>query len=160
MNAGARRPFLRPARTSHMDAFTDLPLLGRLLAPPGADYHGVLERARADAAPRHREAARHLGVCADRLRDLAPDELEELYRETFGPDERAALATAAQRLATGGPPTTLEALSVLEPMLPRLTADRNPLSPLFKAIICLLLAAVPAGGSAPLRRASRAEPQW
>jgi nitrate reductase assembly molybdenum cofactor insertion protein NarJ len=128
----------------------DLRLLRPLVVSPGPHYGADLERARAEATRHHLEAARHLGLFDERLRDLAPDELEELYRETFSPAEQAALAGAAGAMA-GSPASAEAALAVLERLLPRLSVERNPYAPLFKAICCLLIAAATASEMGRMR---------
>jgi len=134
----------------------DLRLLAPLVSRPGADYQASLEVARRHCAGPHPEAARHLGLFEDRLRELAPDELEELFRETFAPADQAALADAAGALLDGQ--NGARRLAVLERLLPSLAAARNPFTLLFRALCCLLIAeAVPAGAVALVRSASDSE---
>jgi nitrate reductase assembly molybdenum cofactor insertion protein NarJ len=123
----------------------DSPFNARLLAPlvtrPTADYHASIETARRAAAPAHPEAARHLGLFGDRLRDLAADELDELYRETFTLADQTALCDAAAVFLAAGPEgSAVAALPVFERLLPSLAEMRNPFTLLFKALCCLLIA--------------------
>jgi len=123
-----------------MEAPFSLRLLAPLVSRPSADYQARLECARRSTAGSYPEAARHLGLFRDRLKDLAPDELEELYRETFTLSDQAELAEAAGvflRAPDGREAMT--ALPVFERLLPSLAAVRNPFTLLFKALCCLLI---------------------
>jgi nitrate reductase assembly molybdenum cofactor insertion protein NarJ len=123
-----------------MDVAFDLRLAAPLVKQPTPAYHAQLERARL-AAGSHVDASRDFGRFAERLKDLAVDELEELYRETFAPADRGALADAAALFESAGPTgAATAALPVFERLLPSLAADRNPFTLLFKALCCLLIA--------------------
>jgi hypothetical protein len=124
-----------------MEARFNLRLLAPLVSRPTAGYQAQVERARIDAVARHPEAARPLGLFGDRLKDLAADELDELYGETFTLSDQAALADAAGVFLageTGG--QAILTLPVFERLLPGLDAARNPFTLLFKALCCLLIA--------------------
>jgi nitrate reductase assembly molybdenum cofactor insertion protein NarJ len=112
------------------------------LGRPGAGY---LKRVRAHAsavAPHSGEAARQLGLFADRVSDLATAELQELHDETFGAGRaegaaREAMRLARQRISPSGVPG---ALDMLAPLLDRLDADRTPFAFVVRALCCVLLA--------------------
>jgi len=144
-----------------MHAPFNLRLLAPLVTRPAADYHARLDRARAEAATPHPEAARHMGLFGDRLTDLTTEELDELYRETFTSAEQAALADAAELFVAGSDGhRAVLALPVFEQLLPSLAAARNPFTLLFKALCCLLIAeglGTPFTGSFVHRSSSEAE---
>ena len=120
----------------------DAPLeLARILKPPDNDYLSLLERIRSAIAPVSIDAARHLDIFIGRIQDLSPDELVELYEETFSgdltPARELVAALAARRLKNEEIVSVSKALTTL---LERLDADRNPFAIPVKAL-CLLLAA-------------------
>lgn len=124
-----------------MEAPFNLRMLAPLVTRPTADYHARVERARRAVAAASPEAARHLGLFADRLKDLAPDELDELFRETFTLSDQASLAEAAGVfLSAPDGRLAATALPVFERLLPSLASMRNPFTLLFKALCCVVIA--------------------
>jgi nitrate reductase assembly molybdenum cofactor insertion protein NarJ len=118
----------------------DVDLLAALLRAPGQDYLALVERMRLEVAGVAPEAARHFGMFAERVRELDEAELEELYRESFGPADAVALRHAAGQMPVAGCGGCGDALQELERLLPALEAARNPFAVLFKAIVVLLIA--------------------
>ena len=121
----------------------DVDLLAGLLRPPARDYLARVERLRLEAAAVAPEAGRHLGMFAERVRELDEAELEELYRESFTPAEAVALRRAADRLREAGSGDGGLALEEVERLLPSLDAARNPFAVLFKGICVLLMTSRP-----------------
>ena len=112
-----------------------------VLTPPDADYLSLIEGIRSAIAPQSIDVARHLDVFIRRIQDLSPDELVELYDETFSGDLKAARELAS--ILTTRPLATEEVVpvsKVLMALLERLEADRNPFAVPVRAL-CLLLAA-------------------
>jgi hypothetical protein len=118
----------------------DVDLLAALLRAPGQDYLALVERLRLEVAGAAPEAARHFGMFAERVRELDEAELEELYRESFGPVDAVALRRAAGEMRQSGCGACGDALRELERLLPSLESARNPFGVLFKAIVVLLIA--------------------
>jgi nitrate reductase assembly molybdenum cofactor insertion protein NarJ len=115
--------------------------LAMVLERPAADYLSLIERARSAIAPQSIDAARQLDVFIRRIEDLSPDELVELYEETFSgdltPTRELASALTARRLENE---EILSVSRLLTTLLERLDADRNPFAVPVRAL-CLLLAA-------------------
>lgn len=115
--------------------------LAMVLERPAADYLSLIERARSAIAPQSIDAARQLEAFIRRIEDLSPDELVELYEETFSgdltPTRELASALAARRLENE---EIVSVSKVLTTLLERLDADRNPFAIPVRAL-CLLLAA-------------------
>ncbi|HXE80039.1 MAG TPA: hypothetical protein VNK41_04760 [Vicinamibacterales bacterium] len=122
-----------------MEAARNLSLFAPLLLRPTGEYHAHLDRARCAADRTHPEAARHLGLFAERLRGLGPEELDELHRETFTLADQAALGDAAAAFLKPGERDAMRMLPVFERLLPSLAEMRNPFTLLFKALCCLLI---------------------
>jgi hypothetical protein len=118
----------------------DVDLLAALLRAPGQDYLARVDGMRLDVAGIAPEAARHFGMFAERVRDLDEAELEELYRESFGPADAVALRRAADQMRVAGCAACGDALREVERLLPALESARNPFAVLFKAIVVLLIA--------------------
>ena len=112
-----------------------------VLTPPDADYLSLIEGIRSAIAPQSIDVARHLEVFIRRIQDLSPDELVELYDETFSgdltPARELASILAARPLANE---EIIPVSKVLTALLERLEADRNPFAVPVRAL-CLLLAA-------------------
>lgn len=125
--------------------------LAALLGPPARDYLAEVDRLRRAVAGASPEAARHLGMFAERVRELDEAELEELYRESFGPGDAVALRHVAEALRVSGPAASETALEEIGRLLAPLESARNPFAVLFKAVSVLLLTR-PAG---PARRSRR-----
>ena len=129
-----------PAYCRDMLAADALHQLAMVLTPPGADYLSLIEGIRSATAPESIDVARHLEVFIRRIQDLSPDELIELYDETFSRDltrVRELASTLATRPLAG---EEIVAVSkVLTALLERLEADRNPFAVPVRAL-CLLLA--------------------
>jgi nitrate reductase assembly molybdenum cofactor insertion protein NarJ len=126
-----------------MNAADEVQSVAAALERPGTDYRERLERAaRAVTMARSGEAARQLGVFAERVRDLTVDELLELYDETFGRPTARDFQAIVRRLmrASAGPDDAAAATGALVPVLDRLEAARNPFAYAVKALCCLLLA--------------------
>ena len=126
---------------SDMLAADALHQLAMVLKPPEADYLSLIERTQSAIAPASTDAARHLEVFVRRIQDLSPDELMELYDETFSGDLSPARDLAATLATT--PLANEEIVSVstvLTSLLKRLEADRNPFAVVVRAL-CLVLAA-------------------
>ena len=117
----------------------DLEVLAALLRPPGQGYLSLIERARQEAAPISPDAARHFLLFAGRVGELDEAELEELYRESFGPTEAVALRHAADQMRVSPCAACASALPEVERLLAPLESARNPFAVLFKAICVLLL---------------------
>lgn len=112
-----------------------------VLTRPGADYLSLIENIRSAIASQSIDVARHLEVFIRRIQDLSPDELVELYDETFRGDLASARELAAT-LATGSLANEeiVSLAKVLTVLLKRLEADRNPFAVPVRAL-CLSLAA-------------------
>lgn len=125
-----------------MAARDDVQRVAAALARPRTGY---LKRVKADGtaiAARSGEAARQLGVFADRIADLTIAELRELHQETFGEgalENTGALAIRLARHRTDAADARL-ALDVLARVLDRLEADRNPFAYVVRALCCVLMA--------------------
>jgi nitrate reductase assembly molybdenum cofactor insertion protein NarJ len=130
-----------------MNAADEVQSVAATLERPGADYRERLERARAVTMARSGEAARQLGVFAERVRDLTLDELLELYDETFGRPTARDVQAIVRRLmrAPAEPDDAAAATGALVPILDRLEAVRNPFAYAVRALCCVLLAR-PHGG--------------
>jgi nitrate reductase assembly molybdenum cofactor insertion protein NarJ len=112
-----------------------------VLTPPDADYLSLIEGIRSAIAPQSIDVARHLEVFIRRIQDLSPDELVELYDETFSGDLKATRELAS--ILTTRPLATEEVVAVskvLTTLLERLETERNPFAVPVRAL-CLLLAA-------------------
>ena len=110
------------------------------LAKPGDGYVAGLDDACETIREESLEAARHLAMFLNRVRDLRLDELQELHAETFergrcAADPVAELACVLTSSADAG--TVLDAIVSA---LPRLDSDRNPFACAVRALACLLLA--------------------
>jgi len=126
-----------------MAARDDVQRVAATLARPRAGY---LRRVRAHAAAlatRSGEAARQLGLFADRIGDLGTAELQELHDETFGPHggvaDAASVGVQLSRHHASAAEARL-ALDMYARMLDRLEADRNPFAFVVRALCCVLLA--------------------
>lgn len=125
-----------------MAARDDVQRVAAALARPRTGY---LKRVKADGtaiAARSGEAARQLGVFADRIADLTIAELRELHQETFGEgalENTGALAIRLARHRTDAADARL-ALDVLARVLDRLEVDRNPFAYVVRALCCVLMA--------------------
>jgi nitrate reductase assembly molybdenum cofactor insertion protein NarJ len=125
-----------------MAARDDVQRVAALLRRPGAGY---VKRVRAHAAALalgSGEAARQLGLFADRVGDLATPELQELHDETFGRGRAHGAAREAIRLARHrtGPGDVRASLDLFAPLLERLDTERNPFALVLRALCCVLLA--------------------
>ena len=131
-----------------MIAADEVQSVAATLERPGADYGERLERARAVTMTRSGEAARQLGVFAERVRDLTLDELLELYDETFGRPTARDVQAIVRRLmrSSAGAEDAAAAIGALVPVLDRLEAARNPFAYAAKALCCVLLARANHGG--------------
>jgi nitrate reductase assembly molybdenum cofactor insertion protein NarJ len=111
-----------------------------VLERPDGDYLSLIERTRSAIAPQSIDAARHLELFIRRIQDLAPDELVELYEETFSGDLTTTRELASALAARPLENEEIVSLSkVLTTLLERLDADRNPFAVPVK-VLCLLLA--------------------
>jgi nitrate reductase assembly molybdenum cofactor insertion protein NarJ len=127
---------------AEMAVLDDIQRVAAILERPRAGYLQRLGRTPPAIAPRSGEAARQLGVFAERIEALSIDELRELHDETFRSAELGTLAALASTLARR-PPDRAEAraaIDALAPMLDRLDADRNPFAYVVRALCCVLLA--------------------
>jgi nitrate reductase assembly molybdenum cofactor insertion protein NarJ len=123
--------------------------LARALDVPGEGYHDAIAALVDALAPVRLDAARMVTGFLDRVADLAPLELQELFSQTFD-----RLSVAAERpaellrrlsyvdaevqpefVARVAAPAFDRLLAVLEP-------ERNPFALLVKAAYCLVLPAV------------------
>ena len=122
----------------------DTQIVAALMSPPEPGYLALVERMRgmlpfATALPFGGEAARHLAHFAERVQDLAEDELNELYDVSFVADDASALREAAHAVTHQGCAACSQALPVLQRLLEPLEAARNPFAPLFKGLCCVML---------------------
>jgi nitrate reductase assembly molybdenum cofactor insertion protein NarJ len=128
-----------PAYCRDMLAADALHQVAMVLTPPEADYLSLIEGIRSAIAPQSIDVARHLEVFMRRIQDLSPDELVELYDETFSGDLRPAREIASI-LATS--PLSKEEIvavsNVLTALLGRLETNRNPFAVPVRAL-CLAL---------------------
>jgi nitrate reductase assembly molybdenum cofactor insertion protein NarJ len=129
-----------PRYRGSMPARDDVQRIAAVLARPHAGY---LTRVKAHAtaiAPRSGEAARQLGLFADRVGELSTAELQELYDETFarGGVDAAPLALRMARHRTS-PEEARVALDTCARLLDHLQADRNPFEFVVRALCCVLL---------------------
>jgi nitrate reductase assembly molybdenum cofactor insertion protein NarJ len=132
----------RPAYCRSMIAADEVQSVAATLERPEADYGERLQRARTVTMARSGEAARQLGVFAERVHDLTLDELLELYDETFGRPTARDVQAIVRRLmrSSAGPEDAGAAIGALVPVLDRLEAARNPFAYAVKALCCVLLA--------------------
>ena len=140
----------------------DIQRVAATLERPEADYWERLELARAATMARSGEAARQLGVFAERIRDLTIDELPELYDETFRRGSLTGIEPLTRRLArrSADSADARTAVNALVPALDHLEADRNPFAYAVKALCCVLLvranpASSPSTFSEPLPNSDR-----
>ena len=124
-----------------MPARDDVQRVAAVLVRPHAGY---LKRVRANAAaiaPRAGEAARQLGLFADRVGELSTAELQELYDETFARGGGVDAAPVALRMARHrtDPEEARVALDTCARLLEQLDADRNPFALVARALCCVLL---------------------
>lgn len=118
----------------------DIQRVAAALERPRAGYLRRLDEARHMMASRSVEASRQLEVFVDRVGDLTPEELRELYAETFR-DEGVAVRRLVARLTrtrTEGADAAA-AVRALAPLLERLDAERNPFAYVVRSLCCLLL---------------------
>ena len=136
----------------------DTKLVAALLSPPAPGYLGLVDRMRttlpfATAVPYGGEAARHLAHFAERVQDLAEDELSELYEVSFVAEDASDLLQAAAAIQHHGCAACSQALPVLQRLLQPLESARNPFAALFKGLCCVMLTcrtvAVKAGAGEP-----------
>ena len=116
----------------------DTQIVAALMSPPEPGYLALVERMRG-MLPFGGEAARHLAHFAERVQDLAEDELNELYDVSFVAEDASALRQAAHAVKHHGCAACSEALPVLQRLLEPLEAARNPFAPLFKGLCCVML---------------------
>lgn len=126
-----------------MTPMFDVESVAALMLPPGDGYLELVERVRTGGPGGPPagigEAARHFAQFLERVRDLDPDELAELYTVSFNADEAQALRKGAEALQRSGWEGCEFAVPVLEGLLPRLAGSRNPFAPLFTALCCVML---------------------
>src|SRR5512138_2400332 len=101
--------------------------LAVVLTPPDEDYLSLLEGIRSAIAQQSIDVARHLEAFIRRIQELSPDELVELYDETFSgdlsPTRELASILATRPLANE---EIVPVSKVLTALLERLETDRNP----------------------------------
>ena len=122
----------------------DTAVVAALLSPPAPGYLALVDRLRANlpsatALPYGGEAARHLAHFAERVQDLAEDELSELYEVSFVARDASDLNDAANAIKRFGCAAYAKALPVLHRLLEPLEAARNPFAALFKGLCCVML---------------------
>jgi len=122
----------------------DTKLVAALMSPPAPGYLTLVDRLRmtlpfANALPYGGEAARHLAHFAERVHDLAEDELNELYEVSFVPEDVSDLLRAARAIEHHGCAACSHALPVLQRLLEPLDAAHNPFAALFKGLCCVML---------------------
>jgi hypothetical protein len=122
----------------------DTKLVAALMSPPTPGYLALVERMRmslpfAAALPYGGEAARHLAHFAERVNDLAEDELTELYEVSFVAEDASDLLRAARAIEHHGCAACSQALPVLQRLLEPLDGARNPFAALFKGLCCVML---------------------
>jgi nitrate reductase assembly molybdenum cofactor insertion protein NarJ len=118
----------------------DIQSVAAALARPRAGYLRRLDAARHLMAARSVEASRQLEVFVDRVGDLTPEELRELYVETFRGEALVVRRLLARliRTRTDGAEAGA-AMAALGPLLERLDAERNPFAYIVRSLCCLLL---------------------
>jgi nitrate reductase assembly molybdenum cofactor insertion protein NarJ len=125
-----------------MAGLDDIQRVAAVLERPRTGYQRRLGQTPRAIALRSREAARQLGVFAERVEALSIDELRELYDETFQGVELGGVGALASVLVRQ--PTACgearAALDTFAPILVRLAADRNPFAYAIRALCCVLLA--------------------
>jgi hypothetical protein len=122
----------------------DTKLVAALMSPPAPGYLALVDRMRttlpfATAVPYGGEAARHLAHFAERVHDLADDELNELYEVSFVKEDASDLLGAARAIEHHGCAACSQALPVLQRLLEPLDAARNPFAALFRGLCCVML---------------------
>jgi hypothetical protein len=118
----------------------DIQHVAAALEPPGAEYLARLDEARQAIASQSVEASRQLELFIERVRDLTPEELRELYDETFRGETleaRRTLSRLGRGPMDGG--NACSDLTTLEPLLARFEAERNPFACVVRSLCCLLL---------------------
>jgi nitrate reductase assembly molybdenum cofactor insertion protein NarJ len=123
-----------------MPGADDIQRVAAALESPRAGYLKHLKDTQRVITKEAAEAARQLEVFIERVGDLTAEELHELHVETFR-DESPAVRRTVARLAgtrTGGADAGA-VLGLLEPLLERLEAERNPFAYVVRALCCLLL---------------------
>ena len=124
-----------------MAARDDVQRVAAALKRPRPGYLRGLHADAAVVSAHSGEAARQLGVFADRVGELGTAELQELHDETFGRGPAASAAPLADRLARhrARPADARAALDIFTRLLDRLDADRNPFACVVRALCCVLL---------------------
>ena len=137
-------PAARVSYPAAMAAPDDVQRVAVALGRPGARYLSRTKRHATAVASGSGEAARQLGLFADRVADLSTAELQELHDETFGPGraEHAAWVARALRRDRASAEDARAALDTFTRLLERLDADRNPFALVVRALCCVLLARV------------------
>jgi hypothetical protein len=125
---------------TRMPVIDDIQRVAAALERPRAGYLRRLDAARQMMAPRSVEASRQREVFVDRVGDLTPEELRELYAETFRGEAfvvRRLLARLTRTRTDGAEAGA--AVAALGPLLERRDAERNPFAYIVRSLCCLLL---------------------